>query len=1115
MASFGKDQSHFNNKVFVTIKGIFLNPQSYLNNLPINIVALVLLILTASGQVLIPLNSSRPENPDTEKDWKKSSFAEIRLWQDPFDRIKIEKDSDSITDLQQELDDHKRVNVLAVSIPGSSYTELIEIRRRARFAVVSALDTEKYYPEQPNNIKLYKFHPNLSACGLQDSVKIPYEWFSTDDLSSSILILWLDEDVIKQTENGYANFINCLAKEIDNYWNPRKKASDFPIPFKLIGPSNTDLFIDLLGSEKAQQFQLNASTTSDFFSDLLLEELSGAFKENRFETFIHNATIPVDDVTRRLKSKFCRNGITFENTKKWYCGTNITDEKFNEILVQRKIHRIIGTDDQLATAIFWELYQRGINQTTSEADFKANSKKKPDCPDGVVLITELDTYYARALAEHMKKNSFWDHCNNKIGSIDVRNKNLTEDKDPDKSEISTAHDKKSTYGNELITSFSYFRGIDGKLSSDLTKQVSTKGAEFSFDNKGPLMQWDDAPPDHADGRNQYDYLRRLTETIAALDANEKFAKNGVKAIGVLGSDVYDKLIIFQALREKFTNKILFTTDLDARYLHKDQQKWARNLVVASNFDFKLHHELQGNSMPFRDSYQSSLYYAVWSAICKEDNACKDRARKKDFLNHSGYPIKSNPQIFEIGRTHAIHLDSLSVNYLNDWVKCLDSNIRSEEQKIEKHEERVCIEELLNQYDDQERNKVDSDRIWRKYKHATIEPMRSWEKERIAVITERFLQVSITILAIAFVYYFVLLKWMRLSTTPMIKKDFVALFTVCLSFGFVVLPFSIIEIYQDSDISEPMYWLEGVSVWPNLSIRYFGLIVIVLFFINFFNWLRECNKQNSKNLAIVEGERFWVNYFSDTYQKRMWLGIAVASVFFTVLSFLILAGKTDVFEEALNFPYRGAIVNQLHKWLSVIQMLVLWVLVFWVAFEGIACRKMIEEICLEKQDDTENKIWTTKALQLTESQIGIPQKKLHRFMQFQLIVDHAKCISRLIYLPLGMVFFILVGRSKIFDQFGIPLSLIVILIVAVVYVIVITYQLRLAAEMLRKGLIDQYETERIKPNQDVSQIDRLILLIKQENQGIYASFGHQTALTALLIPFGGMSGVQILEFLFNI
>ena len=45
------------------------------------------------------------------------------------------------------------------------------------------------------------------------------------------------------------------------------------------------------------------------------------------------------------------------------------------------------------------------------------------------------------------------------------------------------------------------------------------------------QQLDDAPPEHAEGRNQFDYLRRLADEIDQLDDGKSFAKNGVKAIG--------------------------------------------------------------------------------------------------------------------------------------------------------------------------------------------------------------------------------------------------------------------------------------------------------------------------------------------------------------------------------------------------------------------------------------------------------------------------------------------------------------------------------------------------------------------------------------------------------
>ena len=57
-----------------------------------------------------------------------------------------------------------------------------------------------------------------------------------------------------------------------------------------------------------------------------------------------------------------------------------------------------------------------------------------------------------------------------------------------------------------------------------------------------------------EGRAQYDYLRRLRRPIEEL--------GNVSAIGVVGSDVYDKLLVLRALKPYFPDCVFFTTDLD-------------------------------------------------------------------------------------------------------------------------------------------------------------------------------------------------------------------------------------------------------------------------------------------------------------------------------------------------------------------------------------------------------------------------------------------------------------------------------------------------------------------------------------------------------------------------
>ncbi len=177
------------------------------------------------------------------------------------------------------------------------------------------------------------------------------------------------------------------------------------------------------------------------------------------------------------------------------------------------------------------------------------------------------------------------------------------------------------------------------------------------DSKGAKPEILDAPPEHADGRSQFDYLRRLADEIDRLDDDrEHFTKNGVKAIGIVGSDVYDKLLVLQALRGRFKDKIFFTTDLDARYLHADQKEWARNLVVASNFGLSLRPALQMWTLPFRDSYQTAAYLATLVALADPPGEGWT-AKMSEWLR---------PQLFEIGRTEAVYLASPSVERLRKW-----------------------------------------------------------------------------------------------------------------------------------------------------------------------------------------------------------------------------------------------------------------------------------------------------------------------------------------------------------------------------------------------------------------------------------------------------------------
>ena len=147
------------------------------------------------------------------------------------------------------------------------------------------------------------------------------------------------------------------------------------------------------------------------------------------------------------------------------------------------------------------------------------------------------------------------------------------------------------------------------------------------------------------GQSQLDYMPRLAHALNDLERESQshgHHHRPLRAIGVLGDDVYDKLLLLQSLRKRFPSAVFFTTDLDARLFHPSELKWTRNLVVGSSFGLELGEELQKDVPPFRDTYQTGEYLACLAALGQPAALAS--------LGHI------RPQIFEIGRRGAYALD---------------------------------------------------------------------------------------------------------------------------------------------------------------------------------------------------------------------------------------------------------------------------------------------------------------------------------------------------------------------------------------------------------------------------------------------------------------------------
>jgi hypothetical protein len=218
----------------------------------------------------------------------------------------------------------------------------------------------------------------------------------------------------------------------------------------------------------------------------------------------------------------------------------------------------------------------------------------------------------------------------------------------------------------------FLRGLDGVTTRDGPDRApAARPAANGAAPPATSVEWPES-------RDQLDHLRRRAAQLLAGEGRGD--AKAIGAIGVLASDVHDKLLILQSLHDSFPDKVFFTTDLDARLLHPRVLPYTRNLIVASGLPLQLpgrgplaerlapSHWPKWRAMaadptaataddarshrgtpPFRDSYQTSTWLAVRLANCEANcNALRDYVRAAIAL----------PTVIELGRTQGIALSGL-------------------------------------------------------------------------------------------------------------------------------------------------------------------------------------------------------------------------------------------------------------------------------------------------------------------------------------------------------------------------------------------------------------------------------------------------------------------------
>jgi hypothetical protein len=1062
---------------------------------------LLLLITVVTGGVWLyegPLKSSRPVQ--SEESRRSAALVDTRvdarLWQDPFEavdtHIKLEGSAEkgrankdpaahthSLGHVTAELADSSspsnHVEVLVVLANGSPYAEDRESRLRQRFAVLSGLERAGYTPADSEHIRFFHW-PEEELCqgrssdqqgkaslqvhwsGSTENVKtsisvspknscspahdqaakheywrqtpVPVEWYRSEETKSNVLVLWIkDQDLGNQPTES----LRTIQRMTITAFIPRRSTASF----KVIGPRFSGTLQRMTPSDTILWNQyIVLYLTARINNDLLTIYSPWSTTPAQYYLIGVDPYRPppfysVPDANSLLRERFAGSNIEFIRT--------------------------IRTDELLIDQLFNELERRGV---TLECEHKNTCRH-------IAVISEWDTLYGRTLPGLVRKKIADGNNDKFIG----------------------------------FHQYSYLRGLDGEIPQAKSKNNSEPS---SGDTTPSILSPKDRRQDidrmeRPEGRSQLDYIRQLTQLIHEKEENfradcglRKMNCPGFRAIGVLGSDVYDKLLILQALKNSFPHVIFFTTDLDARLFHPNELAWTRNLVVASHFDLMLHTPLQGTIPPFRDTYQTATFFTILRAldVLKESASLQKQSSIGNNTPLTLQPYEKAPQTFEpVPRTK---LHEIGRNGPVDISMDIDLSLTAQ------HIEPINPIRLPPPNEDEARESV------------------FWVIPGLLVVFVLLIPISVTIC-----------RW---ADTPLtikaVGKGILVFLGLLIAACYWLIPYLVSDLYG----GEPFSLFDGVSIWPSQILRttVIALALPALWLIYHFR-RRACEEMET--------------LFPKHLPRQTPHGPSSLTKFFTQWQQMSIYGwATD--EERPSKEEPCAVWKQYRErlhgvWTS--SRVALWSLIFWVVgrivleitgmpstpFRGqvadqvnslllpLAVLGMIAVIFLVLDITRLTSVFVEKLIPKELGQLLANELTT----RLRIIAHLTKHIDTFIYYPAGLIALMLMARSDYIDNWDFPIGLIIVVGLSASYVIVSAFQLRWASERARRRVLDElsflkWNKEKRGKNEDEKEIQQTIDEVKELTQGAFMPLTQLPVFRIVTLPTGFYALFTLIETLIN-
>jgi hypothetical protein len=1061
------------------------------------VVGALTLALAVAGVLLVkePLKSSRPVGSGLEmKQAPGEQLLRARLWEDPVaavERAIKEKGpakSGGASSLAQRLaplrhaiadrvHSGERLTVLLIATTGGPYVESSESRLRDRYAVGTALGAACYAPEDENQLSFVYWGPGSAVQGL------PYEWYRlrktrlcgpAGTRAESVLVLWLPDEVMS---SGFFPTLTSLSQGLVCQEIAKQGCSLTAAKTPLVRLDPT--------LQRAVSFKIiGPRSSSDYRA--MLQEAAALYGHPHPDIGIWpnaDGTIELYSPWASAMKGLLAYGLKAEAGKGTACATyEDCEHVFYQRLSQANVRLVydIGSDDLRFQSLIAELERRQVRLGW----------------DAVILIGEWDSFYGRTLpiefrAAACAKVATFPEADLRIIQVPVEIKQWCRSV-PQAVDLQVQRPADYEALTLNVFRYSYLGGLDGEIPGDDAARAA-RAAKAADQGK-------ESTRDRPEGTGQTDYVKALVARIH--DEGE-----GARAIGIMGTDPYDALLIIKALRPAFPHAIFFTLDLDARHLHPSEYKSTRNMVIAAPFGLQLEGSLQRDVPPFRSSYQTSAYFAVMQAVGHVRCETPDSDPQRGLCTSSyhvaltpesrKYDAGFHPRLFEVGRDGAVDLSVVTkeeVRTVHPLRPDLDhtEELGQLKQGLGLDNTAVTVMLLVTLF---------------------IVSVITWSNQRLWLWVSR-----------------------NIRLVSIIGLILLAAFSAFLGFD------GPSALLAGHDEGEPFSLTAGVSVWPSELIR---LLVAVLCLVLLAKGARDLLKNGDRisDAFLFQDESgfqrfslysFWTNlkrvyhpaatmtattvdqawsWYREASQSTQWITRTVL-LFLLYMGMMSLLGYYVLTEEYIH-PCRGRLSCRV-DWIMTISSTALVVFLNLAVFDAVMlCRRWIAWVTASTGG------WSQQVQEQYLVDYGLSEsqkaefEKLKHLAVVDLIGQRTEVVNRLIRYPFIALIILIAGRNDYFDIWNYPTLLLFSWALNVVLALLAAYLLYQAASQAKAAMLDGLNRKMVQvlgsgKDHDLrmKQVQFIIDRVEANEHGAFVPLYQQPVIESSLYGF-----VALLQYLY--